>query len=117
MAPRGGMREGGGRPLKDPAGPAKMASYRLPPATIEAIRQGAARLGLSQADFIARAVQVLENAPPSPTAKVRELLSGAPLDDEPYTAPERAEVDASLAEYHQKGGISLDDLIAGETSG
>lgn len=55
---RGGRRDNpGGRPPKDPtAGPAKMASYRLSPAVIEAIRDGAARLGVSQADLIAAAV-------------------------------------------------------------
>jgi hypothetical protein len=37
-----------------------MQSYRLTPRTIQAIRDGAERRGLSQADFIAHAVDQLE---------------------------------------------------------
>lgn len=57
MSPRGGAREGGGRPPKDPAGLSKMASFRLPPSTIDAIRAGAEQLGVSQADLIGAAVR------------------------------------------------------------
>ncbi len=60
---RGCKREGGGRPLKDPAGPAKMASYRLSPALIERIRAGAVSRGVSQADYLALAVEALDPTP------------------------------------------------------
>ena len=49
---RGGVREGAGRPLKDGSGPAKMATFRLSPRAILAIKEGAARLGLTQAGLI-----------------------------------------------------------------
>jgi hypothetical protein len=55
MSPKGDPK--GGRPLKDPAGPSKMQSYRLPPATIAAIKEGAVALGVSQADLIDFAVR------------------------------------------------------------
>ena len=54
MSPKGDPR--GGRPLKDPAGPSRMASFRLPPATVEAIRGLAADLGVSQAEAIRLAI-------------------------------------------------------------
>ncbi len=54
MRPKGDPR--GGRPLKDPAGPSRMASFRLPPATVEAIRGLAADLGVSQAEAIRLAI-------------------------------------------------------------
>jgi hypothetical protein len=60
---RDGKRDGGGRPLKDPAGPAKMASYRLSPALIERIRAGAVSRGVSQADYLALAVEALDPMP------------------------------------------------------
>lgn len=46
-----------------------------------------------------------------PGAKVRDALNAAPLDDEPYTDAERAEVEASLEDYRRHGGISLDALM------
>jgi hypothetical protein len=60
MSPRGGARDGSGPKLKDPAGRAKMASYRLPPSTVLAIRSYSERLGISQAQVIARALRLLE---------------------------------------------------------
>lgn len=63
MSPKGDPK--GGRPRKDEAGPAKMQSYRLSPRTIQAIREGARRRGMSQADFIAHAVDAVED-PASP---------------------------------------------------
>jgi hypothetical protein len=47
-------------------------------------------------------------------AKARALLNAAPLDDEPYTDDERAEVRASRDDYRRHGGVSLDELL-GET--
>jgi hypothetical protein len=49
-----------------------------------------------------------------PGARVRAILNAAPLDDEPYTDAERAEVEASIEDYRRHGGISLDALM-GET--
>lgn len=54
--PRGGSREGAGANAKDPAGNAKMASFRLGPSALVQIREGAARLGISQAELISRGV-------------------------------------------------------------
>jgi hypothetical protein len=61
---RGSKHEGaGGRPLKDPSGPAKMASFRLSPALLERIRAGAVSRGVSQADYLALAVEALDPMP------------------------------------------------------
>jgi len=57
MSPRGGARPGSGPKIKDPSGAAKMATFRLPPATIDAIREFSAADGVSQADLITRWVQ------------------------------------------------------------
>lgn len=54
MSPKGDPR--GGRPLKDPAGPSRMASFRLPPATVDAIRELATEMGVSQAEAIRLAI-------------------------------------------------------------
>lgn len=61
MTPKGDPK--GGRPFKDPAGPSKMASFRLTPSTIELIRDRAAELSLSQADLIDAAVRAYRPAP------------------------------------------------------
>jgi hypothetical protein len=50
MHPKGDPK--GGRPFKDPAGPAKIVSFRLSPSLIEMIRDGADRLGIYQADLL-----------------------------------------------------------------
>lgn len=54
--PRGGAREGAGANAKDPAGNAKMASFRLGPTALAQIRDGATRLNISQAELITRGV-------------------------------------------------------------
>ena len=67
---RGGNREGAGRPSKDPGEKAKRATFALYPATIEAIKEGASRLGFSQAKLIDVAIGAYlashpgESAPP-----------------------------------------------------
>lgn len=53
--PRGGSRDGAGRPTLGEA-KAKMASYRLPPEVVQAIRDKAEAAGVSQARLIALAV-------------------------------------------------------------
>jgi hypothetical protein len=62
--PRGGKREGSGAKPKDPAGLAKMTSFRLGPTLIEQIKAGAAARGVSQAEYLALAVESLEGQPP-----------------------------------------------------
>jgi hypothetical protein len=39
-------------------------------------------------------------------------LDNAPLDDEPLTAEEIAEIEAAKAEYAEKGGIPLEQIEA-----
>ncbi len=68
MTPRGGAREGGGRPRKNPDALAKMASFRLASHTIDAIKRGASRLGLSQADLIDVAIGAYLDAHDEPPA-------------------------------------------------
>lgn len=62
MPPKGDPR--GGRPLKDPAGPSKMISFRLSPSTIEAIKAAAKRLQVSQSDLLTQAVDAYLTDPP-----------------------------------------------------
>lgn len=66
MSPRGGAREGSGPKIKDPAGLARMVSFRLGPSLIERIKAGAAARGVSQANYLAMAVEALDpQAPPT----------------------------------------------------
>lgn len=51
--PRGGKREGAGRPTDEAR---VMVSMRLPPATFERMKEQAAKRGVSQADVVALAV-------------------------------------------------------------
>lgn len=57
---RGGPREGAGRPAKDPSEKGKMAAFRLSPALTERIKAGATARGVSQAVYIALAVEALD---------------------------------------------------------
>jgi hypothetical protein len=59
MTPKGDPK--GGRPYKDPAGPSKMQSYRLPPATIAAIDRAVSLMPprSTKADAIARGIDLL----------------------------------------------------------
>ncbi len=54
---RGGPREGSGRPVLDASGKARMISLKLPPVLIDAIRENAGKMGISQTQFIAMAVR------------------------------------------------------------
>ncbi|HEY9724772.1 MAG TPA: hypothetical protein V6D47_22405 [Oscillatoriaceae cyanobacterium] len=45
-------------------------------------------------------------------ANLPEGLRQATLDNEPFTDEERAEVAASLTEYREKGGVTLESLMA-----
>lgn len=66
--PRGGAREGAGRPAKAPEDKARMVSFKLPPAVIEAIEAKAGELGVSKTQLVVRAVRelVARESPPPP---------------------------------------------------
>lgn len=56
MPPRGGAREGAGAKRKPPEEKAKRQTFALHPATLAAIKDGAERMNISQAELIRRGV-------------------------------------------------------------
>ncbi len=58
--PAGGKREGAGRPRKPVGERRAMASYKLPPVTLDTIRRLAEERGTSQAEVIRLAVEALD---------------------------------------------------------
>lgn len=65
MHPRGGPRDGSGRPVSDPSGKAQPKIFKLPPALIEALEARAAEEGVSAAQIVIRALRAYLG-PPEP---------------------------------------------------
>lgn len=66
MTPRGGYREGGGRPPKSEAGPGVKKNILFSQEGAAMIQAGAARLGMTYADLIETAVSEYLDRQPGP---------------------------------------------------
>lgn len=49
---------------------------------------------------------------PADYLRALAILEACPVDDEPFTEEERAEILAAREEYRQHGGIRLEDVMA-----
>lgn len=63
--PRGGSREGAGRPALPPDEKAKMAAFKLRPDVIALIKSKSEEMGVSQAQLVTMAVEELAKWGPS----------------------------------------------------